>query len=87
MKILEDLWAGQLCPSAKNDYRNDELCDLLRLYERNEEKLLETFSEAQKGIWEKMQNIDGEIKNIQECNAFIDGFQLAVQLMTAAFQK
>ncbi len=84
MNILEALWNGELCPISQDHYRTDDYRDLVRLYARNEEKLLPTLNSAQREDLQKMQDLVEEQRNIAECSAFITGFRLAVQLMSAA---
>ncbi len=84
MNILEDLWYGHLCPIANDGYRNDDYTNLLTLHDKNEAKLLSTLSDTQKGDLKIMQETVEEMRNIAECNAFITGFRLAVQIMTAS---
>ncbi len=84
MHILEELWNGNLCPISQDDYRTDDYRNLLLLYQRNEEKLLTTLNDTQKEYIQKQQDLIDEMRNITECNAFISGFRLAVQLMAAS---
>ncbi len=78
MNILEELWHGCLCPISQDDYRTDEYQDLVVLFDRNEEKLLQTLNSNQKEDLQKLLDVIEEMRNIAECSAFITGFRLAV---------
>ncbi len=84
MDILEALWNGELCPIAQEQFRTEDYQELMQLYERNQRKLLPTLNDPQKEDLGKMEDLLEEMRRIGECNAFITGFRLAVQLMTAA---
>ncbi len=84
MNILEELWNGELCPAAREQFRTEAYRELVRLYHRNEEKLLPTLNDAQKEDLQKMGDLAEEMRGIAECNAFITGFRLAVRLMAAS---
>lgn len=53
MNTLEDLYYGNLFPQEKCAKHDDEVKELLKLLNRNEEKLTLTFSEEQKITLEK----------------------------------
>ncbi len=84
MNILEELWNGELCPVAREQFRTEAYRELVRLYQRNEEKLLPTLNDAQKEDLQKMVDLAEKMRGIAECNAFITGFRLAVRLMVAS---
>ena len=53
MNILEELYYGNIVPTEKCAKLNSEVTELLKLLNRNEEKLTVTFSEEQKITFEK----------------------------------
>lgn len=53
MDILEDLYYGNLFPHEKCAKLDDEVKELLKLLNRNEEKLAAALTEAQKETFEK----------------------------------
>ncbi len=85
MSILEELWNGTICPIAQDNYRTGEYRDFVKFYERNEGKLVPALNAAQKDELEKMQECAQGMRSIAECSAFVTGFRLAVQFMTASF--
>lgn len=52
MDTLEDLYYGNLFPHEKCAKLDDEVKELLKLLNRNEEKLTATLTEAQKETFE-----------------------------------
>lgn len=61
MYILEDLYYGNLFPHEKVSKLDDETKELLGLLNRNEEKLIATFSDEQKETFEKYKDCNREI--------------------------
>ncbi len=84
MQILEDLWYGRICPIENRNERDDAYQELVDLLERNKKKLLPTLNQTQQEDLQKMQDLWEEMNRASECSAFITGFRLAVQLITAS---
>ncbi len=84
MSILEDLWNGEICPIASGDYGTAEYHELGGLLERNQKKLLPTLDPEQQEALQKIEDIWEDMERISQCSAFITGFRLAVQIMTAS---
>ena len=61
MDILEDLYYGNLFPHEKCAKLDDEVKELLKLLNRNEEKLAAALTEAQKETFEKYKDCNREI--------------------------
>ncbi len=74
MDILEELWNGNLCPVSQEHYRAKDYRDLVHLYERVEGSFLPTMNEGQKVDFGKLLDLQEEMRNISECNAFCTGF-------------
>lgn len=66
MNTLEDLYYGNIVPHEKCAKLDDEVKELLKLLNRNEEKLLVIFSEEQKINFEKYKDCNREISEISE---------------------
>ena len=81
MDTLEDLYYGNLFPHEKVSKLDDETKELLRLLNRNEEKLLATISDEQKETYEKYKDCNREISEICERNAFLNGFRLGARII------
>ena len=81
MNTLEDLYYGNLFPHEKCAKLDDEVKELLKLLNRNEEKLLVTFSEEQKINFEKYKDCNREISEISERELFLNGFRLGARII------
>lgn len=79
MNILEELYYGNIAPNEKCARLNSEVTKLLKLLNRNEEKLTVTFSEEQKIIFEKYKDCNREISEICEKDVFMNGFRLGAR--------
>ena len=53
MSILEELYYGNIVPNEKCAKLNSEVTELLKLLNRNEEKLIATLSKQKKHIGKK----------------------------------
>lgn len=81
MNILEELYYGNIFPNKKCAKLNSEVTEQLKLLNRNEEKLTETFSEEQKITFEKYKDCNREIYEICERQSFITGFKLGAKIV------
>ena len=77
MDTLEDLYYGNLFSHKKCAKLDDEMKELLSLFNRNEEKLTIALSDEQKEIFEKYK----EISEICERQSFITGFKLGAKIV------
>ena len=57
MKTLEELYYGNILPNESCAKLNDEVKELLKLLNRNEDEFLKTLSDEQKIIFEKYKEI------------------------------
>lgn len=81
MRMIEDLFYGNICPCEKSLTRGSEYSHLLELTVKNEENLSALLSPQQKGVFEKLKECMTDMNNILEKEAFIDGFRLGLKLM------
>ncbi|RGH57095.1 hypothetical protein DW843_08900 [Ruminococcus sp. AM36-18] len=81
MNTLEDLFYENLFPLEKSAKLDDEVKELLKLLNRNEEKLMATLTESQKETLEKYKDCNREISEICERESFIKGFQLGAMII------
>ncbi len=84
MHILEALWNGNISPISQSNYRMEEQRELMLLYEQNQGRLLPTLNDTQREDLQKMKDLTEEMQSIAECSAFMNGFRLAVQLMSVS---
>ena len=81
MDILEDLYYGNLFPQEKCARLDDDVKELLKLLNRNEEKLISTLSDEQKETFEKYKDCNREISEICEREIFLNGFRLGARII------
>lgn len=83
--IIEELYHGNITPSDRSFCRTGEYAHILQLVSRNEEKLTETLTEAQKETFEKFKDGTSELSGMTEVTAFTIGFKLGLRLTAEAF--
>lgn len=81
MNTLEDLYYGNLFPHEKCAKLDDEVKELLKLLNRNEEKLTATLTELQKETFEKYKDCNREISEIIERETSLNGFRLGARII------
>ena len=81
MNILEELYYGNIVPNEKCAKFDDEVKELLKLLNRNEEKLTATLTELQKETFEKYKDCNREISEICEREIFLNGFRLGARII------
>lgn len=84
MRMIEELFYGNICPCEKSLTRGSEYSQLLNLEVKNEEKCSALLSPQQKELFEKVKDCMTDMNNILEREAFIDGFRLGVKLVAEA---
>ena len=87
MNTLEDLYYGNLFPLEKSAKLDDEVKVLLKLLNRNEEKITATVTESQKETFEKYKDCNSEISEICERESFIKGFQLGARIIIEVISR
>lgn len=83
--IIEEMYYGNITPSECSFRRTGEYAHILQLITRNEKKLTETLTEAQKKTFEKFKDNTSEISSMTEVTAFTLGFKLGLRLTAEAF--
>lgn len=69
MKILEELWYGNINPNERDVKLGSRLHKLGALIVRHEETLMPLLSEQAKEIYEKLRDCHSELQGINECEA------------------
>ena len=81
MKILEELWYGNILPHELDVSPKSSLERLGRLIVRNEEELDPLLSEKAKEVFEKLMENQADRTRLNECEAFVYGFRLGAKIM------
>lgn len=81
MTVLEDLWYGNINPHEAILKDNKQFKSLLSLMDRNREKLTGSFTDQQKELLEKYDDVINEMHSLAEVESFTCGFSLGIRLM------
>lgn len=85
MRILEELWYGNIEPADYDISSCKEYKEKLRLLSRNEERLLATMTDAQKALYAQYMDPVREFQTTAECLLFQNSFRLGAKLMLEVF--
>lgn len=83
--IIEDLYYGNISLSERGFRRTSEYAHVLQLAARNEEKLAETLTDAQKETFGKFKDNTSEFTSMTEVTVFTIGFKLGLRLTAEAY--
>ena len=81
MKILEDLWYGNINPQGRGVKKGSRVERALSLVVKNDDTLRAMLSDVQKEQYEKVHDCQSELTDLLEREAFAEGFCLAVKIM------
>lgn len=81
MKILEELWYGNVMPGERSVEKGGRLWNLGRLILQNEEELKPLLSEKATEVLEKLRDNQSELNDLNECEVFVCGFRLGARIM------
>ncbi len=70
MKILEEFWYGNIQPQEQESYWLEEHRDLVKLYEYNEQLLMETLNDGQKDRLQRMKDVVKEMAGPHRMRCF-----------------
>ena len=85
MKILDELWYGNVSPFEQCTRGDKQMKELLSLMARNRDELGEGLTEKQKETLEKFEEALNEMHSIAERDAFSYGLRLGIRLTAEAF--
>ena len=80
MKILEELWYGNVLPNDRDVRRGSRPHKLGTLIIRHEEDLLPLLSGQAKEVFNKLKDCQSELNSLNECEAFCIGFRLGARI-------
>ena len=81
MKILEELWYGNINPQGPDSQKNPRMEHALFLVVKSEEAMRAMLTDTQKEQFEKVSDRQSELTDLLERRAFAEGFRLAVKIM------
>lgn len=81
MKILEELWHGEIRPAEIIKPLTPQYKELLDAADESEKKLLSLLSDEGKALYRKLTESRRELSCTDECEIFTTGFRLGAKLM------
>ena len=81
MRLLEELWYGNIEPTEYNTNTCAEYKEALRLIAKNEEKLRATLTDEQKEIFSRYIDAVQDYQTIAECLLFHSSFKLGARMV------
>lgn len=81
MRLLEELWYGNIEPAEYNTNACSEYKEALRLIAKNEEKLRATMTDEQKEIFSRYIDAVQDYQTIAECLLFQSSFKLGARMV------
>ena len=81
MKLLEELWYGNIEPTEFDANADKDYKEALRLITRNEEKLQATMTDEQKELFSRYTDCVREYQSMAECLLFQNSFRLGARIM------
>lgn len=85
MRILEELWHGNITPQIRRFNRGTRYDDALKMMCRNEEKLEFMLEGKEKETFEKLCECRDEMDQYTEEDIFITGFRLRARMVIESF--
>ena len=82
--IIEELWYGNVVSIDDITTSNLEERELIALRDRNRNKLLEKFTDDEKELFEKYEDVVKELHSYDSKQAFEYGFKLGVRIVVEA---
>ena len=87
MRILEELWCGNIEPTEYDTSSCKEYKKLQELICKNEEKLRATMTDEQKELFEKYTDCVHEFQTITDCPIFQNSFKLGARMMLEVMEE
>ena len=85
MKILEELWYGNIHQNERHGECNIEMIKISDLIKRHEGTLLKSLDEKNKEVFEKYRDCYDELTQLNECEVFKIGFKLGVGMLLECY--
>ena len=87
MRILEDLWYGNIEPTEYDTYPCAEYKEALQLISRNEEKLKATMTDSQRELFSRYSDSVREFQDMAECMLFQNSFRLGARMILEVMEE
>ena len=87
MRILEELWYGNIDPTEYGVSPSQEYRELHRLVDRNETDLRATMTNAQQELFNRYLESVLEYQTLSELMLFLNSFKLGARLMVEVMEE
>ena len=87
MRILEELWYGNIDPTEFGTSMSPEYMELRRLVDRNETDLRASMTAAQKELFNRYLESVLEYQTLSELMLFQNSFKLGARLMVEVMEE
>ena len=87
MRILEELWYGNIEPTEFDTSSSQEYRELRKLVDRNETDLRATMTDAQKELFTRYLESVMEYQTLSELMLFQNSFKLGARLMVEVLEE
>ena len=87
MRILEELWDGNIESIEYDTFPCAEYKKALQRISRNEEKLQSTMTDAQKALFSRYADSVREFQDMAECLLFQNSFRLGTRMMLEVMEE
>lgn len=87
MRILEELWYGNIEPTEYDTSPCEEYRKALQLVNRNEEELHATMTDAQKELFSRYADSVREFQDMAGCLMFQNSFRLGARMMLEIMEE
>ena len=87
MRILEELWYGNIEPTEFGSSMSTEYKELRRLVDRNETDLQATMTDTQKELFTRYLESVLEYQTLSELMLFQNSFKLGARLMVEVMEE
>ncbi len=87
MRILEELWYGNIEPTEYGTSPSPEYRELRRLVDRNETELRATMTDAQKDLFNRYLESVLEYQTLSELMLFQNSFRMGARLMVEVMEE
>ena len=87
MRILEQLWYGNIEPTEYDASPCKEYKEVLHMMNRNEERLRATMTDEQKDLFSRYTDCVREFQTMTECLLFQNSFKLGARMMLEVMEE
>lgn len=87
MRILEELWLGNINPQKCGSPKDPRVERALFLIMKNDDTMRTMLSDTQKEQYEKVNDCQCDLTDLLERKAFAEGFRVAVKIMVDVMNR